>query len=249
MFPVEVGAGFCVIAHRGASGYAPENTLPAFALAADMGAGHVELDTQLSADGTVVLCHDETLARYGHGDRRVEALAADELLTLDMGSFFSPHLYGGEKMLTLDGLLQRFGTDFTYHVELKGKAPGLAQAVAAVIDAHGLGHRCIITSFAFDQLVRMRQAAPDLPLGWLLPGIDADACGKAQDLGLFQLCPRADTVDAAQVQQARAVVDQVRAWGASGTPAEVAAKIRNAAAAGCDGITLNWPDWARNVPL
>ena len=243
MFPVPVPAGFNVIAHRGASGYAPENTRAAFALAAEMGAGDVELDVQLSADGVPLLCHDTTLERYGHGPRAVEACAAAELLALDMGSFFSPYFFAGEKMLTLEGLFEAFGEGFTYHVEIKGKAPGLPRRTVDAIASAGLEGRCVLTSFSYAAL-EAAGACCDLPLGWLVQEIDDDSLRRAEALNLRQLCPRADRVDAGAVQKARRAVAQVRAWGGSGRPEEVAAKIRNAAGSGCDGITLNWPDWA-----
>jgi glycerophosphoryl diester phosphodiesterase len=245
VFPIPVPAQFQIIAHRGASGYAPENTLAAFRLAADMGADHIELDTQLSADGTVVLCHDTTLERYGHGPRPVEAMPAAELLALDMGSFFSPHLYGGEPMLTLERLFENFGDRFTYHVEIKGRAAQLPRQVVDIIQAGGVADRCIVTSFSYEALQATR-ACSDLPLGWLVQAIDAKTCQQANNLDLLQLCPRADLATPQMTQVAKQTVKQVRAWGAGGTPAEVAAKLRNAVDAGCDGITLNWPDWAAN---
>src|SRR5690554_737210 len=91
--PVTVPSNFRIIAHRGASAYAPENTLPAFDLALRMGRPQVELDAQLSTDGQVVLCHDTTLARYGHGAQTVEALDWATLSNLDMGAWFSPYLF------------------------------------------------------------------------------------------------------------------------------------------------------------
>jgi glycerophosphoryl diester phosphodiesterase len=90
--PIRVPEAFRVIAHRGSSAYAPENSLPAFRLAREMGVGEVELDVQLAIDSVVVLCHDLVLTRYGHGDVVVEEMASDELLALDMGSWFLPAL-------------------------------------------------------------------------------------------------------------------------------------------------------------
>ena len=72
MLPILALPDFRIIAHRGASAYSPENTLPAFELAARMGANEVELDAQLTSDGQVVLCHDTKLERYGHGPQVVE---------------------------------------------------------------------------------------------------------------------------------------------------------------------------------
>ena len=106
--PMRAPASFRIIAHRGSSAYAPENTRPAFELAKAMGVKEVELDAQLSADGVVVLCHDNTLVRYGHGDRFVEQMSADALLSLDMGSWFSPHQFAGVPMMTFGRVIGRF---------------------------------------------------------------------------------------------------------------------------------------------
>ncbi len=112
--PIRVPKAFRVIVHRGSSACAHENTLPAFRLARKMGVGEVELDVQLTTDGVVVLCHDLVLTRYGHGDVVVKEMASDELLALDMGSWFSPHLFAATPMLSLSKLLKTHGDDFIF---------------------------------------------------------------------------------------------------------------------------------------
>lgn len=248
MHPIPVPAHFRIIAHRGASAYVPENSLAAFKLAHDMGVTEVELDTQLSSDGVVVICHDATLERYGHGTRVVESLPWSTLSELDMGSWFSPHLFAGTRMLTLDDLFAAFGPAFTYHVELKGKAPGLPASVHAAIRAYDLMESVIITSFNYDMLVAMQQVNPSARLGWLVRRIDADVIAKARALSLYQLCPFAGTVSADQVALARSVATEVRAWGVqgqtvAGQSAEVIELIHRVIDSGCDGMTINWPDW------
>src|SRR5258705_1052837 len=74
-----------VIAHRGASAYAPENTLPAFELAARQGADMIELDVQRSADGVLVIFHDDTTERWDGRARLASACTLAELLALDIG--------------------------------------------------------------------------------------------------------------------------------------------------------------------
>ena len=246
--PIPVPAAFRIIAHRGASAYAPENTAPAFRLAAAMGADEVELDAQLTTDGEIVLCHDRDLTRYGHGARVVEEMSWPELSALDMGAWFSPYLYGGERMLRLEDLFALFGDQLTYHVEIKGAAADLPAAVHAAIQRHGLAERCIVTSFSVAALAAMRAIDRNMRLGWLVKQIDEAAQAQARDLGLFQLCPAAETVTAQQVAQARDVTPEVRAWGLSGCTThgahgEVLALIRRVLDAGCDGMTINWPDW------
>lgn len=248
--PISVPPAFRIIAHRGASAYVPENTLAAFQLALDMGVTEVETDIRLTKDGVAVLCHDDTLARYGHGPTTVEALSWNEVAQLDMGSWFSPYLHHDKRMLTLDALFAHFGQRLTYHVELKGKTPGLAAATHALITRYGLADHCFITSFAYDSLVAMQAVDPTLRLGWLVQAINDETLAGSQQLGLYQLCPRANSVTPEAVAHARAVVTEVRAWGLQGSKAEqgveVQTLIQQVLAAGCDGMTINWPDWVRH---
>ena len=243
MLPIVAPENFAVIAHRGASAYAPENTAAAFTLAADMGITEVELDTQLSDDGKVVLCHDLSLERYGHGQQRVEALSSDRLLSLDMGSWFSPFQFRGEKMITLDDLFERFKNQFTYHIEIKGAADNLPAAIHSILNRWQMHDSTIITSFSVESLKKMQKLNPHLRLAWLVDDINQATLPIARHLSLFQLCPHVDRVTAEKVAAGRAVVRQIRAWGATGKRLEVIERIKNAIHAGCDGITLNWPDW------
>jgi len=256
MLPISVSPTFRIIAHRGASAYVPENTLAAFQLAYDMGVTEVETDVQLTTDGVVVLCHDRTLARYGHSDQVVEEMRWQPLSALDMGSWFSPYLHHDKRLLTLDQLLAAFGDKLTYHIELKGMAtpPQLAAATHKIITDYGLQDACFITSFAYDSLVAMHQVDPTLRLGWLVQTINDDILAQARALQLFQLCPRADQVTKVLVDRARSAVPEVRAWGLSGTlvaneAKEVQALIHQVIASGCDGMTINWPDWVRRRPV
>lgn len=241
--PIRVPQGFHIIAHRGASAYAPENTASAFKLAHEMGIDQVEVDTQLSADGEVVLCHDLELTRYGHGGMVVEEMNWASLADLDMGSWFSPYLYGGDRMMRLDELFEAYGDRFVYHVELKGHASELAAAVFECIQRHGLTERCIVTSFRLDALTAMRKVAPQIRMGWLIREIDELALDSARRLSLYQLCPQAAWIDAKQVEQARGTVSEVRAWGVNGSAEEVVDLIERIVASGADGMTINWPDW------
>lgn len=251
MLPIPVPAAFRIIAHRGASAYAPENTRPAFDLTRAMGIVEVELDTQLTTDGEIVLCHDGTLARYGYGPRAVETRAWSELADLDMGAWFSPYLYGGTRMMTLPQLFDTYGDEFIYHVEIKGAASGLPAAVLNAIHSRDLAQQCIITSFSYAALQATRQLERAMRLGWLVRTIDPATCDQAQALNLFQLCPQASLVTADQVTAARQVTPEVRAWGVNGETvagqaAEIKALIHRVVEAGCDGMTINWPDWVRH---
>src|SRR6516162_9968344 len=126
-----------VIAHRGASGTCPENTLAAFRRAEALGAHMIELDVQLSRDGEVVVMHDWTLARTTSGRGRVGARTAAELHALDAGSWFS-QAFAGEPVPSLREVLA--ATGLPVNVELKSRGDdGLeARALAVVAEAGAL---------------------------------------------------------------------------------------------------------------
>ena len=238
--PVRVPRGFRIIAHRGASGYAPENTMAAFQLAERMGATEVELDVQFSKDKQVVICHDPMLARYGYPDLRLADLNLDELLKLDMGSWFSPYLYEGEPIVVFEALLKQFKDRFVYHVEIKTPAEGLVGAVLDILIANGLRSRTIVTSFHFEALSEVRDLTPDLKVGWLVRAgeFTPDKVDQAAAAGFFQICPPATETDREVVASAHARLAEVRAHSVKG-----ATEMMRAIDAGCDGLTINWPDW------
>jgi glycerophosphoryl diester phosphodiesterase len=240
--PIIVKRPFRIIAHRGASAYAPENTGAAFKLAIAMGVKDIELDVQLSADGEVVICHDLSLERYGHSGT-IEAMSWPQLARLDMGSWFSPYLFHGEKLLRLRDLFQAYGSGITYHIELKGLSPQLPAYVCRLIDEFDMHGHAVITSFSYEALKQASTLAPSLRLGWLVQNIDGPVLAKAEALALFQLCPRADLLTEQAVRHAHSVVAEVRAWGIKGKREEVLALIQHTLQTGCDGATLDWPDW------
>ena len=94
-----------IYAHRGASKYAPENTMPAFQLALDMNADGIETDVQLTKDGVPILIHDEKLKRTTTGSGYVKDYTLEELQQLDAGSWFDA-TFTGTKLITLEQLLQ-----------------------------------------------------------------------------------------------------------------------------------------------
>lgn len=238
--PVRVPDGFRIVAHRGASGYAPENTLAAFRLAAEMGISDVEADVRFSKDRKLVLCHDPEMGRYGYPDLRVEDLTLDELLTLDMGSWYSPFLYGGERLMTLGSLLEKFGERFIYHLELKAPVDGMPREVLKTLKVRDHMRRAIITSFSFDALTEVRELAADIRVGWLVKrnGLSEENVARVAEAGFCQICPLAEETNQENVAAAHRSIAEVRAHGVTGVPA-----MLQAIEAGCDGLTINWPDW------
>ncbi len=107
-----------IIAHRGASGYAPENTVAAFKKAVCMGAKSVEFDVQMTKDGQLVVIHDYSLDRTTTGAGMVMETTYDELKELDAGSWYSRE-FAGEKVPLLSEVLSVFPSDMTINIEIK----------------------------------------------------------------------------------------------------------------------------------
>ena len=238
--PITVPKAFRIIAHRGASGYAPENTLAAFRLAEKMGIREIELDIWLCKDNHIVICHDGILDRYGYPGQHVKDLDLDDILKLDMGSWFSPYFFSGEQMLTLETLFAQFRDRFIYHVEIKEPQPGLARKVLTMVNNYSLEKQVIITSFHMDTLIKVKTRAPMIRTGWLLKkGLFIEEyMTQASDAGFFQICPSAQDTNKAMVEAAHTKLSEVRAWGIS--TVELALQ---AIQSKCDGFTINWPDW------
>lgn len=178
-----------VIAHRGASGLAPEHTLAAYDLALELGADSIEQDLHLTRDGVLVVVHDETLDRTARGPAgscsglvREKTLA--ELERCDFGAWFDegePEAGGrfaGQRIVTLEALFRRYGTGVHYTIETKHPeyVPGMEKALLAQLDAHGLlagegaASRVTVQSFSPESLRLVRAQRPELPLLQLLHG-------------------------------------------------------------------------------
>lgn len=162
-----------IFAHRGASNYAPENTLAAFDLAYRQGAKAIELDAKLSADGKVVVIHDQTVDRTTEGSGKVKEMRLAQLKELDAGSHFDVS-FKGEQIPTLDEVLAAFGDLLFINVELTNYASlldPLPEKVAGLVTRHKLSQRVMFSSFNPIALLRIRRLMPETPIGLLaLPG-------------------------------------------------------------------------------
>jgi glycerophosphoryl diester phosphodiesterase len=158
-----------IFAHRGASAYAPENTLASFELALTQGADGIELDAKLSADGEVIVIHDPTVDRTANGRGRVSQLSLTDLRSLDVGSFFSER-YRGEKIPRLEEVFEAVGRKMYINVELTNYAAPrdpLVEKVCALVKKYGLEKRIIFSSFLASNLTRAKRFLPEVPRGLL----------------------------------------------------------------------------------
>jgi glycerophosphoryl diester phosphodiesterase len=158
-----------IIAHRGSSAYAPENTLAAFKLAVDQGADAIELDAKLTSDGQVVIMHDDTVDRTTNGRGQIKSLSLKQLKQLDAGSKFPP-LHHPEKIPTLSEVLEAVGNEILINIELTNYSSpidDLPAKVAALVKTHNLEERVMLSSFNIIALVKARNLLPNTQLGLL----------------------------------------------------------------------------------
>ena len=150
-----------VIAHRGFSGHAPENTLVAIRKAIAAGADMVEVDVTVTADGHVICLHDETLDRTTDGSGLPSNLSLAEIKQLDAGSWFSPD-YAGERIPTLAEVLETVKSRILINVEIKSEAVehDVVSKVAALIAEHGMLDEVVVSSFSPEALRRMKTTDP-----------------------------------------------------------------------------------------
>lgn len=163
-----------VIAHRGSSGIAPENTLAAVRDAIEQGASHLEVDVQRTVDGHLVLLHDDGPARTTDvaavfPDRRhdpVDTFTLAELRRLDAGSWFGPE-FAGEPIPTLDELVALAGSRIGVLLEVKDpvRHPGIEHRLAEVL--RGTDGQVVVQSFDHDAMQRFAALAPRVPVGLL----------------------------------------------------------------------------------
>jgi len=162
-----------IFAHRGASAHAPENTLAAFQHALDDGSPALEFDVKLSADGHVVVIHDQTVDRTTDGHGKVGDLTLPQLRALDAGSWFDS-AFRNQRIPTLEEVFTIFGHKILMNVELTNYASSFDQLVprvALLIKEHNLGEHILFSSFLPHNLARCRRLLPLVPRGLLaFPG-------------------------------------------------------------------------------
>lgn len=222
---------FVNFAHRGASEYAPENTMLAFNLGVFMQANGIETDVQLTKDGVPVLFHDDTLERVTGQPGAISDYTYEQLRQFDVrkGEYT-------DKILRFEDFLIHFGfRDLTFAIELKEK--DAARITADLIRKYDIGAKTTVTSFCYDALLEIRAYAPELRTGYLTGTADDALLMQMRADGIAELCPKVSILDAEKVRYWHQLGFGVRAWGAFNEDL-----MRQAYDAGVDGMTVNFPD-------
>ena len=224
------GAGRAlVIAHRGASAHAPENSLAAFRAAAALGADAVELDVHAAADGTLVVHHDPLLA-----GRPIAGLTASELRAV--------RLPNGEPVPTLEEALAAAGTRLAVFVEVKALPPEFDLRLLAALAAGPNPPGYAVHSFDHRIVQRLGRARPELRRGVLSASYPVRPLAALEDTGATVLWQERGLVDRPLVAAVHAGGAQVFVWTVD-DPAEMAELLH----LGVDGVCTNRPEVARRV--
>lgn len=237
------------IAHRGASAYAPENTLSALRTAIEMRCDLAEVDVQRTRDGVLVLVHDSELGRTTGRNRKVGDLTYRQLLRLDAGSWFSP-VYAGERIPTLEqalDVLDGSGTGLLLEVKHPARYPGIAADISRTLrtrrgyveSAVGAG-QLVVQSFDHGVMREFARIEPDIPVGLL----GHPPVHRLPLLGTWarQVNPRHRRATAAYVAAVHAAGMYCHVWTVDSDP-----DIQRALSLGVDGVITNRPDALQRV--
>ncbi len=180
-----------VVAHRGNSVNAPQNTLAAFDSAWQVGAAMVELDVQLTADRHVVVIHDDTVDATTDGTGAVSDLSLAEVRALDAGAWFAQE-FAGQRVPTLGEVLDQVAGDDARRllIELKGDwDDDGARLVTDPVVAAGLSATVIVQSFSRSTVAALARVAPQLRRGLLIDEVPEDLLAVCADLGVMMCNP------------------------------------------------------------
>lgn len=223
-----------IYAHRGASEYAPENTMSSFYLGLLQGANGIETDVQVTKDGVLVLFHDNTLNRVTDAVGEVADYTYEEIRKIKVFGNSVTGFY--DRIVTLEQFLETFSSyNIKFAIELK-KA-NEEQRVIDLIKKYGIEHRTTITSFDFDYLKKVKDIDKTLRIGWLVNGDGCDDIDQLKEIGGEEMAPQASKMTQDSVDKLREAGLGVRAWGV--TSQDLMKKMCRFKV---DGMTVNFPD-------
>lgn len=222
---------FVNYAHRGASSYAPENTMSAFLLGLEMGANGIETDVQRTKDGVLVLFHDDTIKRVTGQEGRIQDYTYEQLLQFDVCCHGRK-----DKIVTFRDFLETFsGMDLQFAIEFKQEFT--EKETIDLLEQYGMREKTILTSFKLDCLMRAKLYRPDYVAGYLTRDVNPMTVKVLRTMGVEQACPHGDLVTPEFVDGLHSRGFSVRAWGIRDE--ELMKQVYDA---GADGMTVNFPD-------
>ncbi|QHW30609.1 glycerophosphodiester phosphodiesterase [Paenibacillus rhizovicinus] len=234
------------VAHRGASGLAPENTMAAFRKAMSFPfVQWIELDVQLSKDGIPVVIHDDALRRTARTSGRVNDYTAEELGCMDAGSWFDKS-FAGEGIPTLEQVLDATIGRCRLNIELKtygGRYPGMERKVVELLYRKGLQHDSVITSFDREALRQVRALTQEVRTGLIIDALPWTLTEELKRMGASFLSIGYSRVSETLLKDMNQANIEVMAWTVNDEPM----MKRLARLGGSLMICTNYPDRFQNV--
>lgn len=227
---------FVNYAHRGASAYAPENTMASFRKALQLGANGIELDLQRTKDGKIVIFHDKKIDKKSNGKGKISDYTYKELLDFDFGSWFDLK-FKDEKILLFEDFAKEFlSKKLTFAIELKQE--GIERDTLNIIKKYATHDDIYITSFNFNALKNVRMIDSNIKLSWLIEEkININNINKLLEINGTQICPNAENISLDAIELAAKNGLSVRLWGVFNE--DIMKKVFNL---NIDGMTVNFPD-------
>lgn len=227
---------FINYAHRGASAYAPENTMSAFKKAFDIGVNGIELDLQKTKDNKIVIFHDERIDKKSNGIGKISDYTYKELLKLDFGSWFSKE-YKNEKIVLFEDFMKEV-SDKNLMLAIELKDENIEEQTLEIIKRYYNSNNVYITSFMYHTLSKIRKLDNFIKIGWLIEeDINKNNIKELIEITGNQICPPANLVSKEGIRIARNNNLSVRLWGISNP--EIMKKVYYL---DIDGMTVNFPD-------
>lgn len=198
-----------VMAHRGASAMAPENTLAAIQAAIDAGAHWVEIDVQETADDEIVVIHDSDLKKIAARPLKVADSSLAELQQVDIGTWFSAD-FSDQRIPTLKSVLELCKDRIGVNIELKyyGRERRLEQSVAEIVEAMGMRDQVMLMSLNYVGIKRMRELRP----AWTLGLLSSVALGNLNELDVDFLALNAKSASRPRIRNTQGRGKQVMVW-------------------------------------
>lgn len=228
------GRKVMVIGHRGASGYAPENTMTSFKMAKEMGADMIEYDVYMSADGVPVIMHDDKVDRTTDGTGSIEEMTLEQIKKLDAGSK-TDKKYAGEKVPTLEEVVSWAAENkILMNIEIKGA--GCEEKIVELLKKYKMTDKTIVSSFNHEFIKKIRKLEPKIEIAALIGDVEnIDAIVK--NCHPDDLNPRFMKLTKGQVADAHAAGLRVNVYTVND-----AVFMRQMIGFGVDGIFTNNPD-------
>lgn len=225
-------------AHRGASGYAPENTMSSFKMALELKADYLELDVHLTKDGHLVILHDETVDRTTDGKGAVKDMTLAEIKKLDAGIKYAQK-FKGEKVPALDELLKTFSGKIKFNIEIKGE--GCEAGVVKLIKKYKIEKDVMVSSFHHEYLQKIKELEPSI--------VTAGLVMMGPKIKHLKNTIKANYLNIHESFLTKAIYDKAHEFGLGVIVWTVNEKenMKKFAQLGVDGIITNFPDVAVQI--